>query len=280
MSDPQLQVRNLTRQELDIAVEWAAREGWNPGLADAECFWRQDPQGFFGGFLAGRMVASVSVVTYEGGFAFAGFFLVAPELRGRGYGRAVTAAALAHASGHVVGLDGVVAQQENYKASGAVHAHRNRRYEGRGGGRRPEGLVELKEEHWPALLAYDQACFRFPRPGFLACWLAQPGHLALGALEGGRLAGYGVIRPCRVGCKIGPLFADGPAEAQALFQGLAAAAPGQAVFLDAPELNPAALALAEEHGMAMCFETARMYLGPRPALPLEKIFGITSFELG
>jgi hypothetical protein len=28
------------------------------------------------------------------------------------------------------------------------------------------------------------------------------------------------------------------------------------------------------------FETARMYKGPAPSLPLERIFGVTTFELG
>lgn len=33
-------------------------------------------------------------------------------------------------------------------------------------------------------------------------------------------------------------------------------------------------------GLAPVFETARMYRGAMPRLPLERIFGITSFELG
>lgn len=280
MSQTELLVRNLTRAELDIAVDWAAQEGWNPGLRDADCFWAQDPQGFFGGFLDGQMVAAVSGVNYQGGFAFAGFFLVRHELRGRGHGRAVTVAALKHMAGCSVGLDGVVAQQKNYQASGAVYAHRNRRYQGKGGGQRPAGLVELVHVPWPEVQAYDQSCFGFPRPAFLRCWLEQPGHLALGLLHQDQLAGYGVLRPCRQGHKIGPLFADTPQAAQDIFAGLAAAVPGQDIFLDTPELNPQALALAEAHGMTMSFETARMYLGPVPQLPLERIFGITTFELG
>lgn len=280
MTAPSLTIRNLSRPELDMAVEWASAEGWNPGLHDADCFWSQDPQGFFGGFLGDGLVASVSVVVYDQAYAFAGFFVVQPGLRGRGYGRAVTAAALAHAGRRTVGLDGVVAQQKNYQASGAVYAHRNRRYQGRGGGLRPAGLVEMAEVPWEQVLAYDTACFGAARPAFLRCWLGQPGHLGLAALDQGRLAGFGVLRPCRQGHKIGPLFADTPAQAQAIFQGLLAAAPGQPLFLDTPELNPAALDLAESHGMTMCFETARMYLGQPPSLPLGRVYGITTFELG
>ena len=41
-----------------------------------------------------------------------------------------------------------------------------------------------------------------------------------------------------------------------------------------------AIELALRNGMQPCFETARMYTGTFPALPLDKVFGITSFELG
>jgi RimJ/RimL family protein N-acetyltransferase len=280
MTTSQLTVRPLTRPELDLAVDWAAAEGWNPGLHDADCFWRQDPAGFFGGFLDGEMVACVSLVVYDDATAFAGFFLVKPGLRGQGYGRAVASAALAYGGQRRVGLDGVVAQQANYQASGAVYAHRNRRYQGLGGGQRPQGLLELGQIPWEDLLAYDLPCFGAARPRFLACWISQPGHLGLALRQGGSLAGYGVIRPCRQGYKIGPLFADGPDQAELLFQGLAASAPGQPLFLDTPEDNPAALELAQRHGMEMSFETARMYLNGRPAVPMGRVYGITSFELG
>ena len=36
----------MNRDELDVAVEWAAKEGWNPGLNDAQVFWDTDPEGF------------------------------------------------------------------------------------------------------------------------------------------------------------------------------------------------------------------------------------------
>ena len=38
--------------------------------------------------------------------------------------------------------------------------------------------------------------------------------------------------------------------------------------------------MAEAFGMHPVFETARMYNKEAPPLPLEKIYGITTFELG
>jgi len=131
-----------------------------------------------------------------------------------------------------------------------------------------------------ALAAYDAALAAGPRESFLRPWLALPGHVALAAVRDDVPAGLGVVRPSRAGAKIGPLFADDAPTARALFAALAARAPAGPLFLDVPEPNAAAAALAREAGMAPVFETARMYTGPPPAIPLERVFGITSFELG
>ena len=44
--------------------------------------------------------------------------------------------------------------------------------------------------------------------------------------------------------------------------------------------NADAVALAERYGMRSVFETARMYTAAAPACALERVFGMTSFELG
>ena len=37
-----LVVHAMSRAEMDLAVEWAAAEGWNPGLDDADAFFAAD----------------------------------------------------------------------------------------------------------------------------------------------------------------------------------------------------------------------------------------------
>lgn len=99
----------------------------------------------------------------------------------------------------------------------------------------------------------------------------------------GSLAGYGVIRPCRTGYKIGPLFAEDRVVARALLANLLSGIEPETeaeVFLDVPEPNPDAVALAEGLGLAPVFETARMYKGSVPDVDRGKIFGVTTFELG
>ena len=119
------------------------------------------------------------------------------------------------------------------------------------------------------------------RDAFLRCWIAQPGAKAMAVEQHGAIAGYGVIRPTRSGFKVGPLFADDASCAEALFHALAMRVPaGTAIALDVPEPNRGAIALAERHAMSPVFETARMYAGPAPKVPLPKLFGVTTFELG
>ena len=130
------------------------------------------------------------------------------------------------------------------------------------------------------LIRYDRTSFPASRFGFLRCWLEPQRWRALALIEEGSVRGYGVIRACRIGFKIGPLFADTPEGAELLFRGLAAGAQGEPVFLDCPEPNEAATNLAIRHGLSTIFETARMYRGSAPELPLFRTLGITSFELG
>ncbi len=55
---------------------------------------------------------------------------------------------------------------------------------------------------------------------------------------------------------------------------------GAPVYLDAPEVNAAAMSIASGRQMRQVFATARMYNLRQPPLPLDRIFGVTTFELG
>jgi len=57
-----LAIRTMTRDELPLALDWAAQEGWNPGLHDAAPFAAADPGGFLMGTIDGVPVAIVSAV--------------------------------------------------------------------------------------------------------------------------------------------------------------------------------------------------------------------------
>lgn len=287
----ELSIRTMTRAEVGKLVAWAAREGWNPGLHDAEIFWGTDPAAFIAADLDGEMIGGGAITAYGDEFGFMGFFIVRPEYRGRGIGDALWHARrerlLARLRpGASIGMDGVFDMQHYYATGGFVFSHRDLRFRAEIA-ERPQSppaaaanVIPLADIAFDDLLAYDRTCFPAPRAAFLTAWIAQPDALALGYRRDGRLCGYGVVRRCGEGCKVGPLFASDAQGVEALYGSLAGFAAGGPLFLDVPENNPAAMDMARRHGMVEVFGCARMYLGPAPALTHERIFGVTTFELG
>ena len=286
MTPNDMNIRQMTRDELDVLVEWAAREGWNPGLDDAEVFWATDPEGFVAAEIDGELIGGGSIVAYEKKYGFIGLFIVRPEYRGRGLGnllwhelnRRLLARLDADAA---IGLDGVFNMQDYYARGGFRFVCRDLRFEGRGMDLpQSKGIIEASTVPFERIDAYDQRHFPAPRSRFLQRWIHQPGVHALAAVDGGEICGYTVIRPCRTGYKIGPLFAAKTDVAESLLVSIASRASGERIFLDVPAINTDALALVARYRMSEVFGCARMVLGPIPHLPDGEIFGVTTFELG
>jgi GNAT superfamily N-acetyltransferase len=277
-------VRIMRLDEVELAIDWAAREGWNPGLHDAQCFHAADPEGFLVAEVNGEPVGCISGVSYAGRFGFIGLYIVAPAWRGRGIGLRLWNKAMSRLSGQVVGLDGVPSQQESYSRSGFALAWRNVRFAGVAQAPKVAAarrVVPLSEVDFAALCLKDRSVFPAPRDAFLRAWCSMPDSTGLAWLENGEIGGWGVIRRCRDGHKIGPLVADKPAIATALYESLCGTVPaGDAVYLDVPMPNERAVAMAKAYGMSSVFETARMYAGTAPECNLNVVYGITSFELG
>jgi hypothetical protein len=270
-----------------VTVPWMAEAGWNPGLHDAETFHAADPEGFLVGELDGEPIATVSGVRYSDDFAFLGCYVVREAFRGRGYGLAIHEAARRRLDGCVQGGDGVLENVKVYEGIGRVLAYRNARYEragtGASGGTPPEdSTVDARTVPLHAIEALDRPCFPAPRHAFLEAWIGQSDAYARALrAEDGTLRGYGVIRQCVRGWKVGPLFADDATAAEGILDGLLARIPAEDPWiLDIPEPNRPARALVARRGMTQVFATARMYTGTEPSIDLDRIFGVTSFELG
>ncbi|NGM89121.1 GNAT family N-acetyltransferase [Parapusillimonas sp. SGNA-6] len=279
------QVRTMRRDELDFAVELAAKEGWNPGIHDAEAFLATDPGGFLVGVLNDELIGCVSAVRYDQKFGFLGFYIVVPAYRGRGYGLALWNGALEQLGTRNIGLDGVKEQQANYRKSGFSLAYSNIRYAW--DKRSPSGaaaaphIAPVGQIDTDTIARYDRLCFPASRSAFLDVWLNQPDSVARAWWENDTLRGYGVIRRCRTGWKVGPLFADNREIAESLLLALSRDIGDDGpVYLDVPEVNIAAMRLAADFGMHEVFGTARMYSRSLPGIDTNRVFGVTTFELG
>ncbi|WP_020592467.1 GNAT family N-acetyltransferase [Kiloniella laminariae] len=286
-SEKIFEIRQANEEDVQIFCDWAAMEGWNPGLRDIQCFYGADKSGFYIGWLGTEPIACISAVKYGKSHGFIGFYIVREDQRGKGYGLRIWNHAMASLEGRIVGLDGVVDQQDNYAKSGFVLAYRNIRFEGvapelaqadRAEGSIPVSDVSAIAQH--LLVEYDGLHFFTERKTFLSCWLKGEGHEGLAVLDQGKVVGYGVMRPYADGYKLGPLFAENGQIAEELFMTFCRKVPGSNIILDVPEENAAAVELAERYQLKQSFETARMYRNGTVDLPLTQIFGVTSFELG
>lgn len=279
-----MEIRPATQKEFETAIEWATSEGWNPGLEDLEAFFAADPNGFLMGFEEGEPISSISVVRYGGDYGFLGFYIVRPDKRGGGAGLAIWKAGLKYLKGRTVGLDGVVEQQANYEKSGFVNKGRNIRFSGAISADLNEraDIRQISLADMPKLIKWDKVLFAAGRENFLKSWLlaAPKTRLSMAYWDDNDLLGYGTIRKCIEGYKIGPLFANNADIADSLFQALVARAKPMSVILDVPESNDLAVKLAQRYNLEPIFETARMYLGQPANTDIERIFGITTFELG
>ncbi|MBB2754058.1 UNVERIFIED_ORG: GNAT superfamily N-acetyltransferase [Rhizobium aethiopicum] len=276
-------VRSMRPGELELVLEWARQEGWNPGLDDSLAFLEADPSGFFVGAIGEVPVGSISVVKYGESFAFLGLYIVHPDFRGKGYGKAIWEAGISSVGDRTIGLDGVAAQQDNYRKAGFEPAYSTTRYGGVATTLPVSALVAhpVMDSRLEGLQRYDSAIFPQPRDGFLAAWCtARKGRRSAVVRKSGKIRGYGTIRRCYEGYKIGPLFANDADSAAALLAELIPEAKGAALFIDIPAENYEAVALAEGLGLRPVFETTRMYRGPAPATPLKHVFGVTTLELG
>jgi GNAT superfamily N-acetyltransferase len=218
-----------------------------------------------------------------------GFYIVKPELRGTGIGKRLYDAIVARLGDVTLGGDAVPQQVANYESEGFEVAYWNARYssselprERAAATRRPTAthLLPATAADFERLVEFDGAhCFG-PRPEFLQLWIEGPDRESRIAVDdSGRITGFAASRRTSLGQRIGPVFAEESATAEPLILSLAARTEGR-VAVDVPQPNLAAVELLEGLGMTRSFETARIYRGPAPELPLDRIFGITSLELG
>jgi len=282
MPSSKLNIRTMRQEEVAIALDWAKKEGWNPGIHDAELFHQADPNGFFAGEVEGELVAVGSAVVYDNSFAFCGLYIVAPEHRGKGYGLELTKHRLNYCANRNIGIDGVLENVEIYKRIGYLPFYQNKRYQFTASATVYDStsISNITADDIPQIITYDRECFPAPRDNFIKAWITQANGKSVLFKSNGKIQGFAIRRQCSEGYKIGPLFADNIDIAKQLLTALQNDISGESVLLDVPENNNDAVHLAKSLGMTVVFATARMYQKGLPNICNEKIFGITTFELG
>jgi ribosomal protein S18 acetylase RimI-like enzyme len=282
---PGFTIRQMRPDDVAVLEGWATTEGWNPGLGDLAFAYSIDPDAFIALHEGPDLVGAGSVFRHNDSAGFMGLFIIHPDYRGRGLGailwkwrRDRLIARLGPNA--TIGMDGVLAMVPFYKKGGFRQNHLNVRFQGMAHAAPPAGCTPISEVDPAQVMAMDLECFGSNRAGFISSWLKRPGVTAMGLVEEGRLTGFGVARPCRVGHKIGPLYARSPRQAERILNDLSGRISGDQVQIDAPDINHHAAAVFAGLGWSPVFQCARLYLGPAPAADLGATYGVASLEFG
>ena len=275
----------MSLKEASLMIKQVINEGWNPGIHDAVTFHAINAEGLLCSHLDDKPIGFSSVMVYDQYFAFFGLYLVYEQFRGRGYGMEMTRRRLEIAGKRCIGLDGVVENVNNYSRIGFRPSYRNLRYSlCRENAPHPRNfdlsITPLANIPRHQLCSFDYRYFPACRGKFLDIWCHQPGAIALCALNDGDIEGYIVVRPCIVGSKVGPLFAQSEEVARELLAAAAEISPCWPFYLDIPEPNFRAVALASELKMEFISETMRMHIGTPHSTDLTGVFAVTNLETG
>lgn len=268
--------------EVETVLTWAAQEGWNPGLQDAQAFLAADQYGFFIARVDGEMVAAISVVNHNDTMAFLGLYLCKPEFRGKGVGFALWRHALRHAGRRCVGLDGVAEQEPNYAKSGFVRTGATRRLQGRAPKVATDAVRPFDAARdFSAIAAIDQQAVGYSRPQFLSAWMSEEyaTRKTVVCTQNGEITGFATIRLCQQGAKVGPVTAPDPMTAVTLLSAAAASLDVINITLDLPSSAIEFRKMLEGRGFVKTFGTARMYSGAPPQ-PSVLSMAIATMELG
>ncbi|MCL1804849.1 MAG: GNAT family N-acetyltransferase [Clostridiales bacterium] len=277
-----LTIRNLSLQEMVFPMEVAYKEGWNPGLYDGVAFYQADPDGFFLAEVDGGMAGGVSVVGYDDRLAVIGNHFVLPPYRGRGIGRTLWEHAMEAAGDKRIRINGLPEGKEFYESYGFYGICNVIRYGGSifAEGRVSDDIYSAQDIDFRRLVEYDAAFFGMPRAPFLKNWLDTPAMVSLCVLKEGEIKGWGCMRRCRKGWRLGPVFADDYDRAEELIRHFAVKTVAESVYMDVAETNVQSIKLGFAMGMTPWEARLKMYKGEQEREPLERIFGFTTVDIG
>jgi len=283
-------IRSMSKSDLQLVLDWSAKEGWNPGKHELEPFYAINPKGYMLLTIDDEPVACLLNIRYSQNYAFMGLYIVQPKFRGKGYGKMLWDFVMnSLADCKTVGFSGVLGRVEDYKKSGFVPYGYDTRWYGLPVFPQNEvksanhiSIKKITDILFEKLVDYDARVFAVRRENFLVKWFAMSEAHALVAVDDNDvICGYGVISATTEGYKIAPLYAESESIAEKLFGSLCRCVGNiKTIYIDTAESNPSAATLVRRAGLEKILSTMRMYRGQPPETQNEKMFGLTALELG
>jgi hypothetical protein len=272
--------------------QWCIDEGWNLGLNDSYTYYKIDPQGHF--ILKNdETIASISLIKHSDSFFTLGPFIVNKKYRHQGAGEviwnfAMTRMEKEHPDSLIV-LYAVSAQVNRYKKSGFKPVLVNQRWyihsNPTDSSFSSSNCYPLTSELIPKVSLYDKTNYFTNRELIFIDLIKKPEVNALVFMDHNAVKGFGFIRRCVRGYRIGALVAETQEIAQSLLSGLLKFCNEEPVFLDVPECNPHGRACMNVFHAARKPEedTVTMIKGPQVEQHIKKWeqhYGLLSLEIG
>jgi GNAT superfamily N-acetyltransferase len=281
-----MEIRPLTQDDLSAAVELSTQAGWNQLETDWGRLLALCPEGCFGGWSNGELLATSTVLSYEDGPSWIGMVLVNTPHRRRGYGREIFTYALAWAQDRgdpPVGLDSTDIVRPLYLEQAFLDVAPITRWIGPL--RRsivPEHVDLIDREDLRRIVDFDQEASGWRRGDLFAKVLSEPQAFGLAWHPAGEdIRGFTLVRPGRTAWQIGPVVSESAAGLDALLSGAAARLGPVPVLIDLLNDDPAIHQILRSWDLAPRRHLVRMVQG-RPSIlkPREKVIAATGLELG
>jgi GNAT superfamily N-acetyltransferase len=271
---PDITFRLLTPADLDLVMRLKTAAGWNQVPADVTRLLDLAPGGCVAALEDGVPAGTGSGIVYEAApgcvrTGWVGMILVDPARRRRGIGSAVTRQVIRHLEGprgcRAIRLDATPLGKTVYDGLGfrvEYALERRLRLPAASPSRDGPAPVAITAGDLADLAAFDLAAFRCDR-GLLLRRLVADGPLfsALARDAAGGVAGYLLARAGSTADFLGPWAARDAGTAERLLAAAVAALGGRPLFVDVPQPNAAAPALAARFGFTVQRELTRMRLG-------------------
>lgn len=259
-----IHVRPLTATEFALGMRLKSDAGWNQTEADWQRARDLQPDGCFVAELDGTPVGTVTTCLF-GSTGWIALLLVDRAVRGRGVGMAL----LLHALDFLetrgacrVRLDATPLGRPLYEKLGFVAEYGLSRYDGVPAPAPPAAgaVTAVLPDQFEEICRLDEVVTATDRRKLLLHLAAGPDKLRV-ALREGKVVGYCATRPGSIAHFIGPCIATADTGPLLLGNALTRHA-GRRVFLDIPDDNTAAVALARARGLVVQRPLLRMCRGP------------------
>lgn len=235
----------MNPSEFEEINQWCIDEGWNIGLYDSETYYKVDPLGHFVAKTS-KAIASLSLVKHSPTFFTLGPFIVHKSYRGQGIGEklwnvAMTRMNYEHPDSLIV-LYAVSKQVERYKRAGFMPVLKNQRWYINSKSSILPSInyhsVSLTKDLITTVSQYYKNHYFTDRELLFTNILKKPETNGLVIIDDNLIKGFGFIRRCVRGFRIGSLVADTPEIAQVLISDLLDFSLQEPVFIDVPDSNP------------------------------------------